>query len=179
MGTTRKRKDKEDTDPPSPRLRRVEDAEDTEDTEKSPEQGEEMRRAQALVTSVVLLAATSHAADKIDPRLAVVRKAWIQPVDELADEDRPVAACLADHLSKLTPIEAVKTKAEADVIFRVGSTSTQATITAYLPDGTTALWSDTTPLKAGFAVLMVRRTSCRLANTLLDMLREAMRKARG
>ena len=44
-----------------------------------------MRRAQALVTSVVLLAATSHAADKIDPRLATVRKAWVQPVDELAD----------------------------------------------------------------------------------------------
>ena len=57
-----------------------------------------MRRAQALMTSVVLLAATSHAADKIDPRLATVRKAWVQPVDELADEDRPVAACLADHL---------------------------------------------------------------------------------
>jgi hypothetical protein len=138
-----------------------------------------MRRAQALLTSVVLLAATSHAADKIDPRLATVRKAWIQPVDELADEDRPVAACLADHLSRLTPIEAVKTKAEADVIFRVGSTSTQATITAYLPDGATTLWADNTPLKAGFGVVMVHRNSCGLANKLLDTLRQAMRRARG
>jgi hypothetical protein len=139
-----------------------------------------MRRAQAFLTSVVLLAATSHAADKIDPRLATVRKAWIQPVDELADEDRPVAACLADHLARLTPIEAVKTKAEADVIFRVGSTSTQATLTAYLPDGATTLWAaDNTPLKAGFGVVMVRRNSCGLANKLLDTLRQAMRRARG
>jgi hypothetical protein len=138
-----------------------------------------MRSAQAFLTAVMLLAATSHAADKIDPRLAMVRKAWIQPVDELADEDRPVAACLADHLSKLTPIEAVKTKAEADVIFRVGSTSTQATITAYLPDGATTLWADNTPLRAGFGVVMVHRNSCGLANKLLDTLRQAMRKARG
>jgi hypothetical protein len=139
-----------------------------------------MQRRQALLASVVLsLAATSHAADKIDSRLATVRKAWIEPVDELADEDRPVAACLADHLARLTPIEAVKTKAEADVIFRVGSTSTQATITAYLPDGSTTLWADNTPLKAGFGVLMVHRNSCGLANKLLDTLRQAMRKARG
>jgi hypothetical protein len=138
-----------------------------------------MRRAQAFLTSVVLLAAASHAADKIDSRLAMVRKAWIEPVDELADEDRPVAACLADHLARLTPIEAVKTKAEADVIFRVGSTSTQATITAYLPDGATTLWTDNTPLKAGFGVVMVHRNSCGLANKLLDTLRQAMRKARG
>jgi len=138
-----------------------------------------MRRAQALVMSVVLLAATSHATDRIDPRLATVRRAWVQPVDELADEDRPVAACLADHLARLTPIEAVKTKAEADVILRVGSTSTQATITAYLPDGATTLWADNTPLKAGFGVVMVHRNSCGLANKLLDTLRQAMRKARG
>ena len=138
-----------------------------------------MRRAQALVTSVVLLAATSHAADKIDPRLATVRKAWIQPVDELADEDRPVAACLADHLARLTPIEAVKTKAEADVILRVGSTSTQATITAYLPDGTTTLWSGDVPMKAGFGVIKVHRDACGLAEKLIETLRQAMRKARG
>jgi hypothetical protein len=139
-----------------------------------------MRTTQVVLMSGVLsLAATSYAADKVDPRLATVRKAWIQPVDELADEDRPVAACLADHLARLTPIEAVKTKAEADVILRVGSTSTQATITAYLPDGATALWADNTPLKAGFGVVMVHRNSCGLANKLLDTLRQAMRKARG
>src|ERR1700730_15307991 len=116
-----------------------------------------MHRTPALLVSVVLfMAATSHAADRIDPRLATVRKAWVQPVDELADEDRPVAACLADHLARLTPIEAVKTKAEADVIFKVGSTSTQATITAYLPDGATTLWADNTPLKGGLGVVMGR-----------------------
>jgi hypothetical protein len=139
-----------------------------------------MRTRQALLASFVLsMAATSHAADKIDPRLATVRKAWVQPVDELADEDRPVATCLAGHLALLTPIEAVKTKEEADVIFRVGSTSKQATITAYLPDGATALWADSTPLKAGFGIVMVHRNSCGLADKLLDTLREAMRKARG
>jgi hypothetical protein len=139
-----------------------------------------MRTTQVLLMSSALsMAATSHAADKIDPRLAMVRKAWVQPVDELADEDRPVAACLANHLARLTPIEAVKTKGEADVIFRVGSTSTQATITAYLPDGATALWADTTPLKTGFGIVMVHRNSCGLADRLLDTLRQAMRKARG
>jgi hypothetical protein len=139
-----------------------------------------MRSTLAFLASVVLLvAATSHAADKIDPRLAAVRKAWVLPVDELADEDRPVASCLADHLARLTPIEAVKTKGEADVIFRVGSTTTQATITAYLPDGAAPLWSDTTPLKAGFGIVMVHRNSCGLANRLLDTLRQAMRRARG
>src|SRR6202163_2996302 len=105
-----------------------------------------MQKRPALIASVVLfMAAPGHAADKIDPRLATVRKAWVQPVDELADEDRPVAACLANHLARATPIEAVKTKAEADVIFRVGSTATRATITAYLPDGSTTLWADNTP----------------------------------
>jgi hypothetical protein len=139
-----------------------------------------MHRAEALLASSVLfMAATSQAADKIDPRLATVRKAWVQPVDELADEDRPVALCLADHLARLTPIEAVKTKAEADVILHVGSTSTQATITASLPDGATTLWADNTPLKTGFGIVMVRRNSCGLANKLLDTLRQAMRKARG
>jgi hypothetical protein len=139
-----------------------------------------MPRTQAVIAAVVLVvAATSHATDRIDPRLATVRKAWVQPVDDLADEDRPVARCLAEQLPRATPIEAVKTKAEADVIFRVGSTATQATITAYLPDGATPLWADTTPLKAGFGVVTVRRNSCGLASKLLDTLRQAMRKARG
>jgi hypothetical protein len=65
---------------------------------------------------------------------SAVRKAWVRPVDELADEDRPVAA---------------------DVILRVGSTSTQATITAYLPDGAITLWADDTALKGRFGVVMV------------------------
>jgi hypothetical protein len=139
-----------------------------------------MHRTPALLVSVALsVATTTHAADKIDPRLATVRKAWVQPVDELADEDRPVAACLADHLAHLTPIEAVKTKEQADVIFRVGSTSTQATLTAYLPDGVTTLWADNTPLKARLGVVMVHRNWCGVADKLLDTLRQAMRKARG
>jgi hypothetical protein len=135
-----------------------------------------MRHAFAIVAVVVFSSATIRA-DKIDPRLATVRTALVQPVDELANDDKPVAACLAEHLKASTPIEAVGTKDEADVILRIGSTSKQATITAFLPDGTSKLWSGTTPLKSGFGLVMVKHDACGLADKLLDTLREAMRKA--
>ena len=68
---------------------------------------------------------------------------------------------------------------EADVILRVGSMSTQATLTACLSDDASTLWADNTPLEAGLGVVMVHGDSCGLANKLLDTLRQAMRKARG
>src|SRR5579864_7113743 len=79
-----------------------------------------------LAAVMVALAAVVGAA-KVDGRLAAVRKAFIVPVDELGD-DQGVAACLAEHIKSLTPIEAVKAKEEADVVFRVS---------AHLPSTTT------------------------------------------
>jgi len=149
---------------------------------------------------VALLAATTvtSAADKIDPRLATVRKAFVVPVDDLGD-DRGVAVCLADHLSQKTPIEAVKTKEEADVILKVkahipsattrymvgamgGSPSTD--LSAELPDGT-KLWSDGAKVRrgnTGTQILVrgehVNPISCALADEVLDTLLSAMKKAR-
>ena len=73
------------------------------------------------------------------------------------------------HLAKSTPIVVVKTRDEADVIFRIGSTSDKAIITAYLPDGTTTLWSGDVPMKAGFGAIKVHRDACGLAEKLAEV----------
>src|SRR4051812_28735026 len=72
------------------------------------------------VTTVVI-------ADSVNKQLATVRKAFVLPVDDLGD-DAGVAACFANHLHALTPVEVVKNKEEADVIFKVS---------AHLPSTTT------------------------------------------
>jgi hypothetical protein len=74
----------------------------------------------SLVVAVLLGCATlAHAAaEKLDPRLATVRKAFVVPIDDLT-EDRPVALCFAEHLTQLTPIESVPSADQADVVFRV------------------------------------------------------------
>jgi len=136
--------------------------------------------------------ATVVGADKIDPRLATVRKAWVEPVDELGD-DRLVAECLADRLHTLTPMERVTTKQDADVILRVKANLTSgakrvllgsmggtpsANLEATLPYGTT-LWSDGAKYRRGNgAVGLAADPKCGLANGLLNHLREAMQKAR-
>src|SRR5262245_41390411 len=75
---------------------------------------------------VAVLGVTLSAADKIDPRLATVRKAFVVPMDELGD-DRGVATCLAERLPSKTPIAAVATKDDADVVFRVKANIPSAT----------------------------------------------------
>lgn len=138
-----------------------------------------MFKVSTFIPVVLLsLVATTLAATKIDPRLATIKKAFVQAVDVLSDDDKPVATCFADHLAQSTPIEAVKTKDDADVILRVGSTKKKATIAAYLPDGTTQLWAGETSLKSGFGLVMVKHDACGLADNLLDTLRQAMRNAR-
>lgn len=138
---------------------------------------------------------------KVDGRLATVRKAFIVPVDELGD-DVGVASCLADHLKTLTPIEAVKTKEEADVVFRVSahlpSTTTKvlvgimggspsAHLFVELPDGT-KLWDDGAKYRRSMAKQGTFGSSsgdtgkgieCGLADELANTLRDAMREARG
>ena len=135
-----------------------------------------------------------------DKRLSVVRKAYVVPVDDLGD-DVGVATCLADHLHTLTPIEAVKTKEEADVVFRVGahlpSTTTKvlvgvmggspsAHLFAELPDGT-KLWDDGAKYRRSMAKQGTvgassgdtgKSIECGLADELLNTLRDAMRHAR-
>lgn len=146
--------------------------------------------AVAIVSSVAVLSA-----DKIDLRLATVKKAFIVAVDELAD-DRPVATCFAERLPKTTPLEAVKTKDEADVVFKIkahlpgfgarrvfGSAggSPSADIAAELPDGT-KLWADGVKLGSKFSWDKAdeghQGFECGLADQLADALRQAMRKAR-
>jgi hypothetical protein len=147
---------------------------------------------------VVLASVSLVAADKIDPRLATVRKAFVVPVDELGD-DRGAAACLADHLSTKTPIEAVATKEDADVVFRIKAHIPSATtrymvgmmggspsidLEAQLPDGT-KLWADGAKARRGNVggQIMARGEhvnpiACALADEMIDGLLGAMRKSR-
>jgi hypothetical protein len=133
-----------------------------------------------------------------DGRLATVRKAFVVPIDDLA-ADRPVAACLAEHLANHLPIEAVKERGDADVVFRVkanipGATtrammggmggSPSADLFAELPDGT-KLWNDGAKLRRALGKSGklnssdgVKGIECGLADELLDTLRDAMRQAR-
>jgi hypothetical protein len=136
------------------------------------------------------------AADKIDPRLATVRKAYIVAVDPLTD-DQTVAACVIDRIHTLTPLESVTTKDEADVVLKLSSHipgagkrfalgmmggTPSANMAAELPDGT-PLWSDGAKNRKGTggAIGASRSGSglaCGLANGLLETLRDAMQKAR-
>ena len=158
-----------------------------------------MKRLITVVAVVVSLGALVGAA-KVDGRLATVRKAFVVPVDELGD-DKAVATCLADHLKGLTPIEAVKTKEEADVVFKVSahlpSTTTKvlvgimggspsAHLSAELPDGT-KLWDDGAKYRRSMARQGTLGSSsndtsksieCGLADELANTLRDAMRQAR-
>lgn len=122
-----------------------------------------------------------------DPRLASVRKAFVVANDEL-EADRPVSICFAERLATMTPIEAVKTKADADVIFRIRAhvtngdepppnpvrPTTTAQITAELPDGT-VLWTD---LYYHGSDVRPPGIECDLADDLLNSLRKAMKQAR-
>jgi hypothetical protein len=158
-------------------------------------------RTKRLLTAVAIISlAVIVGATKVDGRLATVRKAFIVPVDELGD-DMGVATCLANHLKTLTPIEAVKTKEEADVVFKVSShlpsTTTKvlvgmmggspsAHLFAELPDGT-KLWDDGAKYRRSMAKQGTLGSSsgdtgnsieCGLADELANTLRDAMREAR-
>lgn len=135
-----------------------------------------------------------------DARLAIVRKAFVVAKDDLGD-DKPIAACLASTLSKSTPLTAVDTKEEADVILTVsahlvGDTSrtlmgdtSNAFLRADAPAGTfqpcakdpNCFWSGSTSVgasKRGQLAATVGDRECQLAGQLADSLRQAMRKAR-
>lgn len=153
-----------------------------------------------LIAAALCLGSVAVYASSIDGRLATVKKAFVIPVDELGD-DKGVAVCFAEHLKALTPIEAVATKEEADVIFRVSShlpsTTTKvlvgamggspsAHLFAELPDGT-KLWDDGAKYRRSMAnqgtfgsssADAAKSIECGLADELANTLRDAMRKAR-
>jgi hypothetical protein len=157
-----------------------------------------MRRLLVVVLASVALHAVIVAG--VDKRLAAARKAYIVPVDELGD-DQGVATCFADHLHSLTPIEAVRTKEDADIVFKISahlpSTTTKvlvgvmggspsAHLFAELPDGT-KLWDDGAKYRRSMAKQGTLGSSsgdtsksieCGLADELANTLRDAMRKAR-
>jgi hypothetical protein len=142
------------------------------------------RRSLAVI--VVLLLAATLIADKLDPRLAQVRKAWIEPVDPLGD-DLPVSQCVAERISKSTPIKAVDKREDADVILKVSSHLPSATsryALAELPDGT-KLWDDGGKFRRAnlgnkivTATDVAKGIECGLADDILEHLRDAMKKAR-
>jgi len=133
-----------------------------------------------------------------DRRLSNIKRAFVVPVDDLGD-DRPVAVCLADHLSQMTPIVAVNAQEEAEAVFRVSAHLPSATKRAMmgslggapsahlfveLADGT-KLWDDGAKLRRALGRMGKLETAdgtkgveCGLADELLDTLREAMRHAR-
>ena len=154
-----------------------------------------MTRSLFAITLTLLLPAALHAEDK---RLATMKKAYVIPVDDLGD-DKPTAVCLAKHLADQTPIEAVKTKEDADVVFKVSSHLPSATTrvmvgmmggtpSAHLfietADGT-KIWDDGAKLRRAIGKMGKLDSAdgdhtvyCGLADELLDTLRSAMRKAR-
>ena len=156
-----------------------------------------MKRIIAVaVVSATLWPVLAKAA-KVDGRLATAKKAYIVPIDELGD-DKPVAVCVVSHLAAHTPLTAVDSKSDADVVLRVkahlpGQSARHALgsmggrpsgeLTAELTDGT-KLWKDGAKLgsgwswSAGTSIQNNQTTECAVADELLDTLRNAMRKAR-
>jgi len=146
-----------------------------------------------LITAALIagLSATVLAKDP-DPRLATVRKAFVEPVDELGDDQR-VATCLADQVKTTPPLSLAASKDEADVVLRVKAHLTSgasrvllgsmggtpsAEMEADLPDGT-KLWTDGAKYRRGNgAIGLVNNAECGLANGLITSMLEAMRKAR-
>jgi hypothetical protein len=153
-----------------------------------------------MIIAIAMLSIPVSVVAKVDGRLAAVRKAFVIAVDELGD-DKAVASCFADHLKVLTPIEAVKTMEEADVVFKVSahlpSTTTKvlvgvmggspsAHLFAELPDGT-KLWDDGAKYRRSMSKQGAFGSSsadtsksieCGLADELANTLRDAMREAR-
>jgi hypothetical protein len=128
---------------------------------------------------LVTLCVSLNAADKVDPRLASIHKAVITAEDDLSD-DRPVALCLAEKLAEKTPVEVVKSKADADAVITVRKASVgkhpKAEVTVALIDGT-ALWQGGSKTR-GFN-LVGRNMTCVIADDLASNLRNAVKKARG
>jgi len=154
--------------------------------------------AATLATFIALSVGPLHAAD-MDKRVLSAQKAFVVAADPLGD-DKPVASCLARHLSDQTPLTPVSSKDEADIIVRVSSHLPSATTRMMVgmmggtpsahafveaPDGT-KLWDDGAKLRRAIGKFGKLDSAdgdatvyCGLADELLNTMRTAMRKARG
>jgi len=133
----------------------------------------------------------------IDPRLATIAKVYVQPVDQLED-DRPVAACVVEHLPRTLPLTIVERAEDADVVLKVAARVSGQTARTYgaIIGGAASVslgqvgmsawidgkqvWKDSTSVGAGSRA--VKRTAeedfCSLADAAIEDLRKAIRKAR-
>ena len=147
-----------------------------------------MKHLMFLLVAVLASVVPLHAADT-DRRLATVKTAYVFPADDLKD-DKPVAACFAEHLTKNTPLEAAD-KDSADVLLSVKASIAgtmgramgglgAVTLIASLRDGT-VLWKGFTSVSTqepGLRAAAAGEVACQLADEIADKLRTAMRKVR-
>ena len=142
-------------------------------------------------TMIVLLLSAVVVAAPPDPRLATAKTVYLEPIDPL-EGDRPVAACIAEHLPIALPLEVITDKAGADIVLRVkariaGDMTRQfgglgtIELWAIAPDGT-QLWKGyTSDSRANATTLPPDKDAvpCLLADSGINMLRNGMKKARG
>lgn len=138
----------------------------------------------------ILLSAVVAAAPP-DPRLATAKTVYLEPIDPL-EGDRPVAACIAEHLPTALPLEVVTDKAGADFVLRVkgrisGETTRKLTgalglvqLWAIAPDGA-KLWDGFRSESTNTSVQLPPTAAdvpCILADIGIELLRNGMKKAR-
>jgi len=144
------------------------------------------------ITTLLLMAS-------VDPRLGAMTKVYVQPVDDLQD-DRPVAACVVQHLPTALPLTIVETPEEADVTLKIKARRQSSGFSAALStmngvrvsDVITSAWIDDKAVWEGHATVRLERIQralarpasaeedfCQLADASIDNIRVAMRKARG
>lgn len=141
-----------------------------------------MSTTRTLLTTILIVAALSsalHAQDAtyIDPRLATVRKVFIDDSDDL-NTARPVIGCFVEHLARNTPLTIVTTKADADAVLKfAGGPPLDTRAFAYAPadvDG----WKLWTGVFAMNPKYRGPDASCQIADKLAADLLAAMRKAK-
>ena len=144
-----------------------------------------------LTAMLVLFGSIALTAAPPDKRLATASKVYITPLDEL-EGDKPVAACLAQHLPTALPLTVVGSKEEADVVLRVKARISGDTARKLMGAlGTIQLWAvtpDGAKLWDGFTgESLVNSTAlppsvaevpCLLADSGIEMFRKALKKAR-
>lgn len=143
-------------------------------------------------TAIILLLSASVVAAAPDQRLATAKTVYLEPIDPL-EGDRPVAACIAEHLPAALPLEVVTDKASADIVLRVkgrisGETTRKLTgalglvqLTALAPDGS-KVWDGFRSESTNTSVQLPPNQAdvpCILADIGIELLRNGMKKARG
>lgn len=143
------------------------------------------------LAALLIAAVTPLYAAAPDSRLAAAKTIYVEPIDTL-EGDKPVAACIAQHIPTALPLQVVDSKDGADIVLRVkgrisGETSRKLTgslglvqLWAVAPDGS-KLWDgfrsesnvNTPTLPPDQADV-----ACLLADTGIELLRKGLKKAR-